>query len=252
MICLVICVVEHGPSDMLVNACCHLPVLDPQPTTECRKSGPDLSAGREALGTRLDSLRRMTHRGEGRSRDPPASAGWATDVLELASTALVLVHLSRHSVPIYPSIWVGPVPQAVAVRRLAVHECLGCRPWEIQGRGLGMPQKGFKLVPPSCSGMISFGQLDVLVKRPAGRSRGGETERLDNAQGGTRLECSTAGAGWPVLAGAAYLRWNVHDTRYLPSLLIRYTEAFNEERKAGEEEAIDHTKIVREQNRTRP
>lgn len=23
-----------------------------------------------------------------------------------------------------------------------------------------MPQKGFKLVPPSCSGMISFGQLD--------------------------------------------------------------------------------------------
>lgn len=193
-----------------MSVCCHLPVLDPQPTTGCRESGPDLSAWREGLGKELDSVRRMTYRGGNRSRDPPAGAGSTTDVSELLSTALVLVLLLRHSVPSSPSTWLGPAARTVCGSAACSALLPRLSVVADTRRKLGNPKKGFKLVPPRRSGMISSGQLECPSESGLqGREReveGGERERLYVlSQGGTRLEYSTAaGAGWPMLAGLSW------------------------------------------------
>lgn len=78
-----------------------------------------------------------------------------------------------------------------------------------------MPKKGFKLVPPSCSGMISFGQLDVLVKRALqGESRGGETEKIGQCprRNSARVLHSwrrLASAGWRGLAEVECARYTI-------------------------------------------
>lgn len=234
---------------MLVSACCHLPVLDPQPTTESRKSGPDLSAWREGLGTRLSSLRiEGTAEVEAHQQAPRGlRASWSWPVPPW-SWYLWPGTRCRSG----PSIWDGPVPQAVAVRRLAVHCCPGCRPWGIQGRSLGMPQKGFKLVPPSCSGMISFGQLDCpSEKGPAGqKSRGRNGEDWANAprRNSARVlhswrRLASAAAGWRGLAEVECAR--LYDTISLHTIhrkgrLAKRSDRSHEEIVSGQTERRVH------------
>lgn len=168
-----------------MSVCCHFPVLDPQPTTVCRESGPDLSAWRECLSKGLDYVRRTTYRGDNRSRDPPADVGLSTDVSELPSTPLVLVLLPRHSVPVSPSTWLGPAARTVCGSAAYSTWCPRLSAVADTRRKLGNPKKGFKLVPPRRSGMISSGQLECPSESGLqGREReseveGGERERLD-------------------------------------------------------------------------
>lgn len=69
-------------------------------------------------------------------------------------------------------------------------------------RKLGTPQKGFKLVPPRCSGMISFGQLDVLMRGVQGEAEGAK-QRWDMPKaelGSSTPQLAPAGQCWRRLA----------------------------------------------------
>lgn len=212
-----------------MSVCCHLPVLDPQPTTASRKSGPNLSAWREGLRKGLDSVRKMTYGGDNRSTDPPSGAGLTTDVSELLSTALVLVLLPRHSVPSSPSTWLGPAARTICGSAACSTLLPRLSAVADTRRKLGNPKKGFKLVPPRRSGMISSGQLECPSESGLqGRER--EKSRGANERGCTFCPKAELGSSTPqqlAPAGQCWLfagrrpelarAWNVHDYT-MPSL----------------------------------